>query len=297
MAVELRPGSEGPALRVGIHTPIVVQTPGGHAGWEASGGPDDLRRLAVTADRLGYHHLTCSEHVGIPAGDAGHRGKVYWDPLATLSWVAAITDRILLTTNVVVLGYHHPAELLKSYGTLDRLSGGRVVLGVGVGTLTEEFDLLGEPFADRGRRADEALRILRSGWGRPEVSHDGESYRFGPLAIEPHAPRTDLPVWVGGRTVRSLRRAVTLGTGWTPFGLDRSTLSATLSSVERPDGFDVVLVPFRPLDPVGDPSGSQAALAELHDLGATVVHATFVHHSVGHYLEQLSALAELLRGV
>ena len=283
----------GATLRLGVQSPVVVQTPGSHARWERTAGPGELERIATTADRLGYHHITCSEHFALPEREAKRRGVVYWDPVATLAWLAAHTERIRLATNVVVLGYHHPLELLKSYGTVDLLSGGRVVLGVGVGTLREEFDLLGAPYEDRGARADDALGAIRAGWGRSEVAYRGMYYEYGPVAVEPHAPRTDVAVWVGGRTKRSLRRAVDLGDGWAPFAVTPDEVKLWLAGVALPTGFDVVLSPARPLDPADDPDATRQALDELAAAGATVVHAAFVHHDLDGYLAQLEALAAL----
>jgi probable F420-dependent oxidoreductase len=284
------------ALRVGIQTPILVQTTRGHAGWEEAAGADELRRLVQAADRLGYHHVTCSEHVMVPDSEAGRRGSVYWDPLATLAWIAALTERIRLATNVVVLGYHHPVALAKRYGTLDRLSGGRLVLGVGVGSMEEEFSLLGAPFEDRGPRADDAIRALRSCWARSEVSYSGPFHRFGPFTVEPYGVQEHLPIWVGGYTRRSLARAVELADGWTPFALRLPAVKELLGAFDLPAGFEVVLGPPRPLDPVGDPEGARQLLAEMEEAGATAVHAGFVHHSVEHFLEQLEALAPLAAG-
>jgi len=162
-------------MRFGLLTPVVMRLPGsGH--WEATADPAELVRVARHADALGFHHLTCSEHTAVPGGDAPGRGTTYWDPLATLSYLAASTGRIGLATNVLVLGYHHPLALTKSYGTLDRLSGGRVLLGVGVGSLRAEFDLLGAAYDDRGDRADDALRALRASWGRSRPSYHGRYY-------------------------------------------------------------------------------------------------------------------------
>ncbi len=127
------------SLKLSIGTPVVTRTPGTHGRWEPSATIEDIARIAETADRLGYHHLTCSEHIGLPATEVGRRGTTYWDPLATFGYLAARTTRILFATNVLVLGYHHPLEIAKRYGTLDVVSNGRVVLGVGVGTLKEEF--------------------------------------------------------------------------------------------------------------------------------------------------------------
>src|SRR5512143_1600498 len=133
-------------MRFGLATPVVTCHPDHAAPWEAEAGPADIARIAVAADSLGYHHLTCSDHVAIPAAVAPVRGARYYDPLATFGFLAAQTERIRFLTHVLVLGYHHPLEIAKRYGTLDRLSGGRVILGVGIGTLEEEFRLLGARF-------------------------------------------------------------------------------------------------------------------------------------------------------
>jgi probable F420-dependent oxidoreductase len=279
-------------LTLGVHTPVVIQTPGGHARWEEAAGPEELVRVVTACDVLGYHHLTCSEHVSVPEAEKKWRGAVYWDPVATLGWAAALTSQILLVTNVVVLGYHHPVEILKSYGTLDRLSGGRVVLGVGVGTLREEFELLGSPFADRGQRADDALRAIRDGWGLAKVQHRGPHFEYDGLLVEPHSPRKALRVWVGGRSERSLRRALELGEGWTPFGLSLAEVAQMLSAQKLPGGFEVIL-PSGPLDPAGAPQRTAEQLDALRRAGATGAHCAFVHHSVDHFLEQLEALCEL----
>lgn len=110
-------------MRIGLSTPIVVQVPGVASPWEATGTHDDLSEIARMADRLGLDFLTCSEHVAVPSVEAPRRGAVYWDPLSTFGFLAADTRRIRLATAVVVLGYHHPLEIAKRYGTLDRIRG------------------------------------------------------------------------------------------------------------------------------------------------------------------------------
>lgn len=95
-------------MRFGVLTPVVIRSPGRFRAWESAAGVDELVTVARAADRLGYHHLTCSEHVAVPAVDAELRGGTYWDPLATLSYLAAHTSHIGLATHVLVLGYHHP---------------------------------------------------------------------------------------------------------------------------------------------------------------------------------------------
>ncbi|MEO3784692.1 TIGR03619 family F420-dependent LLM class oxidoreductase [Actinocorallia sp. B10E7] len=279
-------------MRIGIITPVVAQPPLGHGTWEARAGVEELGLIAETADRLGYHHLTCSEHVAVPAEAAAQRGGVYWDPLATFGYLAARTRRIRLATQVLVLGYHHPLEIAKRYGTLDVVSGGRVVLGLGVGSLEEEFDLLGAPFKDRGARADDALAALRAALSRREPSYQGEYYSFSGLVVEPHAVQKKVPLWIGGRTLRSLRRAAEAD-GWVPFGLPMDALAEMLGKVELPEDFDVVLSPARPLDPLASPEAAGSALRELSEAGATVAGVRIKADSADHYRDQLAALRDL----
>jgi probable F420-dependent oxidoreductase len=280
-------------LKLGITTPVVTNVAGARLTWEQDATIDDIGRVAETADRLGYHHLTCSEHIGMPASEAGRRGARYWDPLATLGYVAARTTQIRLATMTLVLGYHHPLEIVKRYGTLDHVSRGRVILGVGVGSLKEEFDLLGVPFDDRGARADDALRALRAALPSNEPAYDGEFYSFGGLTVDPCALQAHMPIWIGGHTKRSLRRASTLADGWAPFNVPVATAAEWLRDRDVPEGFEVVLPADRPLDPAKDPDATMETLRTMAAAGTTTLSARFVHHSLDHYLEQLHALAEL----
>lgn len=280
-------------MRIGIASPIVTRVPGAHSSWEVTAGIAELGRIAEVADQLGFHHLTCSEHVAVPEEIAEQRGGTYWDPLATFGYVAARTTQIKLATQVLVLGYHHPLEIAKRYGTLDQVSGGRLVLGLGVGSLEEEFNLLQAPFADRGARADEAISALRSSLSERVPSHHGEFYDYDHFVIEPHAQQLRVPLWIGGRTLRSLRRATSYGDGWVPFGLNPEQLRDLLGKVELPDGFNVVLSAGRQLDPIGDPDRAERALTGLRDAGATIAGVALAAESVAHYCEQLAALAVL----
>jgi probable F420-dependent oxidoreductase len=291
---------EPTTMQVGIVTPVVTRLPRAHAAWEREAGIDEVARIVVEAERLGYHHVTCSEHVAIPADVAATRGATYWDPLPTFGYLAAPTSVIRFATFVLVLGYHHPLELVKRYGTLDNISGGRLILGVGVGSLEPEFTLLDAEFADRGARADEALRAIRASWGRPVPEHHGTHYDFAGMVVDPLATRTTVPIWIGGRTARSLRRAVELGDAWAPFGLDAAEIGilldrarATETWAQRSVPLDVALQPDA-LDPLVDPDGTRAAVARLRAAGATILNLRFVHHSAEHYCEQLAAMQDLL---
>lgn len=279
-------------VRIGLSTPVVMQLPGAVSAWERDGGVDDIVGIASAADELGFDYLTCPEHVVVPEADAAGRGSVYWDPVATLAYLAARTSRIRLVTAVVVLGYHHPLALAKRYGTLDRLSGGRLVLGVGVGSLAAEFELLGAPFADRGARADDALRALRASLSTTRPSHAGEFYSYDAVVLDPCAVQPRVPIWVGGRTRRSLRRAIDLADGWIPFGLSASELETMLSSVELPSGFEMALA-CGPLDPLGAPDDTRRRLAAVSRLGATSATCAIASNSPANYVDQLRALRDL----
>lgn len=279
-------------LPVGLVTPVLTAVPGEHDPWERSAAVEDLVRVARAADALGLDHLTCSEHVAVPTEVAASRGGTYWDPVASLSYLACATQRISLVPLVVVLGYSHPLAAAKRYATLDRLSGGRLVLGVGVGSLEQEFTLLGVPFRDRGARADDALRALRSALVSARPVHRGPYFCFDDVVVEPTAVQERVPVWVGGRTARSLRRARELGDGWAPFGLGGRALAELLDQADLPPGFDVVLGTGR-LDPLADPDGALQRLARLQEVGATRVTASLVSSCAEHYVEQLHALVAL----
>ena len=280
-------------MKIGINSPVVVQLPGAFSPWEADAGIAELAAIAEAADTLGYDFLTCSEHVMVPADIAAQRGGTYWDPLATFGYLAARTSRIRLATQVLVLGYHHPLAIAKRYGTLDLVSGGRLVLGLGVGSLEEEFALLGAPFEGRGAVADDALRALRTGLSTPTPSYDGPHFSFSDVVVSPHAVQPHVPFWIGGRTPRSLRRAVQLAEGWVPFGLAPTELAAMLARADVPEGFEVVLTPDVALDPSGAAAATVDALGVLEEVGATAASVRIAADSATHYVEQLHALAEL----
>jgi probable F420-dependent oxidoreductase len=280
-------------VKFGIATPVVTNVGGAALEWEQDATIEDIGLIAETADRLGYHHMTCSEHIGLPSTETGRRGARYWDPLATFGYASARTKQIRFATMTLVLGYHHPLAIVKRYGTLDHVSRGRVILGVGVGSLKEEFDMLGVPFDDRGARGDDALRALRAALPSNQPTYDGEFYSFGGLTVDPCALQPHLPIWIGGRTKRSLRRAVTLAEGWSPYYVSIDTAAQWLQSFDLPAGFEVVMPAEKPLDPVGEPEVTRDILQTMEKGGTTTVSARFVHHSLAHYLEQIHALAEL----
>lgn len=296
-------------MQLGIVTPLFTKVPGAHAGWEDDASFADVVPIVEAADRLGYHHVTCSEHVIIPEEVAAVRGGRYWDPLATFGYLAARTERVRFATHVLVLGYHHPLEIAKRYGTLDRISGGRLILGVGVGSLQPEFELVGAAFDDRGARGDDSLRALRAAFGRSLPEYHGEFYDFEGMLVDPCGVQQTVPLWIGGRTPRSLRRAVELADGWVPFGLSTAEQAAMLTRARATEAwetrqratdlppFEVIMGNSRLLSPVEKPDQAAEALAALADAGATMVNLTFRHSSPAHYIEQLEAMPEIAGGI
>jgi len=187
--------------------------------------PAHFLDIARTADACGWDGLALSDHVFLPATlhspyPYAPDGKPYWDgatpwpdPWVAIGAMAAVTTRLQFLTNVYVLPARNPFVVAKAVGTAAVLSENRVTLGIGVGWMREEFELLGQDFATRGRRTDEALTVLRTLWGGGMVEHHGEFYDFGPLEMSPAPPRP-VPIYVGGESAPALRRAARLGDGW-----------------------------------------------------------------------------------
>lgn len=239
---------------------------------------DGVLETARTAEELGFDHIIASSH--LLAGATG----VTPDPLVLLSATAGATSRIGLVTSVLILPLYNPAVVAHQAATLDRLSGGRLTLGVGTGWDTAEFDAAGVPFAGRGRRADEQLDIVRKLW------RDEAEVRLGVRPRTPGGP----PVWVGGHSDAALRRAVRYGDAWHGFGLDAAGLAEvrgrlaglgeeagrdpatplelTAGQVLVPPGFEAVVQPsgLRPLGGAA-PTAERVReeLGELADAGLT----------------------------
>jgi probable F420-dependent oxidoreductase len=166
--------------------------------------PDAIRRTAELAEELGFDSVWTTEHIVVGPEAVDPYGRVY-DPLVTLGWVAGFTEQIGLGTSIVLVPLHHPIHLAKEVATLQELSGGRFRLGVGMGWHKDEYELMGIPFEGRGRRADDAIRLMRSLWSG--------DFRDG--TFEPR-PSVQPAIWVGGSSERALRRARQLGDVWHP---------------------------------------------------------------------------------
>jgi probable F420-dependent oxidoreductase len=216
-------------LACGLVLPAVAQSRLIAEPWERAAGPAEILRVARECDRRGFFYVAVCDHVAIPRAKAEAMSTIWYDPIATLGFVAAATERVRLLSYVYVLPYRHPLAAAKSFATLDRLSGGRVILGVGAGHLEEEFTALGIDFRDRGRLLDEAIDAVAAALTEEYPDHAGPRWRLHDSAIGPRpiqSPRP--PIWVGGSTEAALRRAAARGDGWLPQGTPRMGLEAAI---------------------------------------------------------------------
>ncbi|MBT2420816.1 TIGR03619 family F420-dependent LLM class oxidoreductase [Streptomyces sp. ISL-22] len=221
-------------LQYGIQLPVQSQSTLYAEPWEAAAGPDDLLAVARAADRAGFVYLASCDHVAIPRRLAPAMSTVWYDPVATLAFLAAATERIRLLSHVAVVGLRHPLLTAKQYATLDHLSGGRLILGVGAGHVREEFEALGADFERRGSVLDETVDALRAALGPEEFpEHHGRLYAFEGLGQRPRPAQERVPVWVGGSSPAAVRRAALKGDGWLPQGDPRDRLPAQIARIRR----------------------------------------------------------------
>ena len=203
-------------MRFGVHLP--------HLGRQADRA--NLTVFARRSEELGFDSVWASDHIAWPAsiasrypynasGDFPAPFNVPWlDAIGTLLFVAACTERVRLGTTVLILGYRPPVQTAKLVATLDALSEGRLILGVGVGWMQEEFHALGMPYDHRGSRADEQLEIFEALFGTERPSYEGHFYRFPELGFQPKPAKGHVPIWIGGHTEAALQRVARYGDGF-----------------------------------------------------------------------------------
>jgi probable F420-dependent oxidoreductase len=222
-------------VKIGIHL--------GNNG--ASASASSIASLAARAEELGFDSVWVSDHIAIPTeiesvypyGPPGsfspEHTKNFWEAFAVLAFVAGMTKRVELGTSVIVLPQRPPLLIAKQWATLDALSGGRTILGIGAGWMREEFDALGfaDQFDRRGVATDEAIKIFRDAWTADgPIEHEGKAYQFGPVLLWPKPARPGgLPIWIGGHGKRSIRRAAELGDGWQPLRISVEELKGHIA--------------------------------------------------------------------
>jgi probable F420-dependent oxidoreductase len=270
--------------------------------WEADAGAAELAIAARAFDTHGFDYVGVCEHVAIPREVSTRMSTTWFDPVATLGWLAGITTRVKLLSHILVAPYHHPAQIAKAFSTIDALSGGRAILGLGAGHLRGEFELLGADYEGRTKRLADAVPAVRAAftdeWGLGEFGQR-------PRPLQPGGP----PIWVGGSTPAALRRAGELGDGWLPEGPPKQGLTAAIAELRRVrEGAGRAELPFAVnsglLCYVGEPSwdtgrwclsGPPEAVAEavrkLSGRGVTHVQVRFRSRTVSELTDQIAAFA------
>lgn len=249
----------------GIQLPIQAQSSYFVADWEKTAGPAELARLARTCDDNGYAYVGVCDHVSLPESAVGGMGTHWADPIATLAWLGALTSRVGLLTHVYVLPYRHPRVAAKQFATLDDLTGGRALIGIGAGHVQAEFDLLGVDFENRGKALDRGIPELAAALESEFV--DG----FGARPRPAQKPRP--PIWVAGSSPVAIRRAARLAEGWLPQGPSNADMVAILQAERERVGRrgDFMIGHITPFMYVGSPgwdvgeatlSGTPSSIAE-----------------------------------
>jgi probable F420-dependent oxidoreductase len=207
-------------------------------------GPRQAAALAQAAEEAGFESVWTVDHVVIPAdyrsvypydpsGRIGPDDTVFPDPLLWLSYVAHATSTLRLGTAILILPLRNPVVLAKELATLDFLSGGRTILGVGVGWLKEEYEALGVTWAGRGRRAEESIGAMRALWSQERAGYDGATTSFAGCYLRPQPLRGTIPIHIGGHSPTAARRAGRMGDGFFPFGVARGQVPALLEVLRQ----------------------------------------------------------------
>jgi probable F420-dependent oxidoreductase len=283
----------------GIQLPIQAQSSYFVAEWERTSGPAEMARIAQTCDTEGFAYVGVCDHVALPESVAAGMGTHWVDPISTLGFLAGLTERVMLLTHVYVLPYRHPLMAAKQFATLDHLSGGRVICGIGAGHVEPEFDRLGVDFSGRGRAVESGVPALAAALESEFV--DGFGARPRPV----QSPRP--PIWIAGSSAPAIRRAARLADGWLPQGPSDASM-VTMLREEREAvgrGADPLMVghitPFihigNPDFEVGDATitGSadhvaEAILAGTAE-GVNQLQVRFKARNIDEYCDQLRAFA------
>jgi probable F420-dependent oxidoreductase len=200
--------------------------------------PGALAAVASAAEDAGFDSLWTGEHVVLPQPQVPPSPvpaeTPFLDPALALTWAAAATKKIKLATGIIILPQRNPLVLAKEFATLDVLSGGRMMLGVASGYLTQEFDALGIPFSDRGPRTDEYIDAIREMWGAEAPSFDGRFVSFSGIDAQPRPVQKPLPpIVIGGQSPPAYRRAISRGNAWYGFSLDIEGTKECLAGLEE----------------------------------------------------------------
>ena len=263
--------------------------------------PGSLRRIAESAEASGLESLWCGEHVVLPkprvAPSPANPEHDFLHPSVVLGYLAACTETLKLGTGIVLIAQRNPLVLAKEFASVDVLSNGRAILGIGAGYLQPEFDAIGAPFRERGRRTDEAIDAMRALWTERDPSFDGQFWQFS--GIDAHPRPTSLggvPIHIGGHSEAALKRAAERGQGWYGWMQDPEQtaeyvrqLNELSERCERAEGLGELEITITPPARLTAEAVEQYAEAGAHRL---VSLATPNERSMLHAVEHLGSLAD-----
>jgi len=240
--------------------------------------PEVAARVARAAEAAGFESLWGGEHVVLPDPQAPPSPMApadrILDPVVALTYCAAVTSRVRLGTGVIILPQRNPLVLAKELASLDALSNGRIIVGIGVGYLEPEFRALGAPFEQRGAVADDYLAAMRAIWSEERPAHRGRFVAFANVQAHPRpVQRPTPPIVIGGRTPAAFRRAVQSGHGWYGFALDPAATAAALDGLRQIGGSAPRPATLGPLEISVTPGrGAAVDLAMAEKFAALGVH-------------------------
>jgi probable F420-dependent oxidoreductase len=297
----------------GMQLPIQSQSTLYVAEWETRSGPAELGRIAQAADQSGFFYIGVCDHTAIPKRLADAMGTTWYDTTATLGWLAAQTTRTHLLSHVLILAQRHPLRAAKELSTLDHLSGGRLIVGVGAGHVPEEYELLTGDFAERGRHTDEAVSALALAFTSEFPELPGPRFPASGLGIAPRPVRQPRPpIWIGGSSPAAIRRTAAFGDGWLPQGTRRRDLPGQIAQLrelraeyrgEAPIDIGTIVEPIYltsgPSDPDlpnyvlrGNAEEVATSLRELVAMGVNHLQVRFMARSVEEFCEQTTRFGE-----
>lgn len=271
-------------MKLGIHLP--------QFGRAASA--DAITTVARRAEQLGFADVWVSDHIVRPAAQT-YPSAYLLEPLLALGWAAAATTSVGLGTSVMVVPQYHPLQLANALATLDQLSGGRVVLGAGVGWSQAEFDALDQDFTTRGTRLDEAIDIMRAVWEGDPASFAGEHYEFSDLKVQPK-PAHRIPILIGGGSEATFRRAVERGDGFHAISTDPADLGPIVARLREARPGDDFVVSYRTgWDPQGmDPGLIAEEAAAYAEAGVQHVVSAPWRESAEEWVRSMELLVEIV---